>query len=299
MNKKELDFILLQGEGQFIEFKENLDKSLAKEIVAFANAQGGKIFLGISDTGVVKGLTATNSLKSQIHDIANNCDPSIKIEIETFENILIVAVSEGDNKPYSCSQGFYLRTGPNAQKLSRDEILSFSIEEGKIRFDEQINEDFNFETDFDEPKLNQYLKLAGLTKNLPAKDILLTLKVAKLVKNKLKFNNAGVLFFAKNPEKFFFVSKVVCVNYRTNEKVDILERKIFDEGIISNIIEAENYVTKHINVEFEIKSLNRKEIPQYPKEAYREAIVNSVMHRDYFEKSGDILVEVFRNKIIR
>ena len=47
MNKKEFNFILQEGEGQFIEFKENLNKSFAKEIVAFANASGGKIFLGV------------------------------------------------------------------------------------------------------------------------------------------------------------------------------------------------------------------------------------------------------------
>ena len=49
MNKKELKFILQQGEGQHIEFKESFDKSLAKEIVAFANAMGGRIFLGVDD----------------------------------------------------------------------------------------------------------------------------------------------------------------------------------------------------------------------------------------------------------
>jgi len=51
MDEKELDFIIQEGEGQFIEFKENIDKSLAKEIVAFANSQGGRIFLGITDSG--------------------------------------------------------------------------------------------------------------------------------------------------------------------------------------------------------------------------------------------------------
>ena len=298
MKPEEFNFILKEGEGQFIEFKENLDKSLAKEIVAFANASGGRIFLGVTDKGEIKGINITNELKAQVLDIAHNCDPSLTINLEVFGKILIINVLEGQNKPYSCSQGFYLRNGASSPKMSRDEIIEFSIEEGKIKFEEQINKDFDIEKDFDEKKLEQYLKLSGLTKNLPTKEILLNLKVAKIVNHKLKFNNAGILFFAKEPQKFFLTSKIICVNYRTNEKVDILDRKIFDEGIISNIIDAENYVIKHINVEFEIKSLKRKEIPQYPKAAYREAIVNAIMHRDYFEKSGDTLVEIFRNKII-
>ena len=104
------------------------------------------------------------------------------------------------------------------------------------------------------------------------------------------------MFFSKNPSKFFLTSKVVCVNYQTNEKVKILDRKIFDEGIIENIMEAIKYVNKHIDVEFVIKKLEREEIPQYPDESIREAIVNAIMHRDYFDDSEDIVIELFRNK---
>ena len=57
MKREELNFILEEGEGQFIEFKEALDsKGFAKEVCAFANSQGGKIFLGITDKGSIKGI---------------------------------------------------------------------------------------------------------------------------------------------------------------------------------------------------------------------------------------------------
>jgi ATP-dependent DNA helicase RecG len=298
MDKEELKFILQEREGLKIEFKESFDKSIAKEIVAFANADGGRIFLGVTDDGKIKGIKITNKLKSQIHDLARNCDPQIKIDLEEFENILTINVYEGEDKPYKCKDGFFLRIGPNSQKLKRDEIIEFSISEGKIRFDEQIKNNFNFPADFDENKLNKYLELAKITKNISKEQILINLGVAVKENEKTKLNNAGVLFFAKVPEKFFLMSKVICVNYQTNEKVNILDKKIFDNGIIENIQEAVNYVQKHINVEYEIKKLERKEIPQYPQEAIRECIVNAIMHRDYFDKSGDILVEVFKNKIM-
>ena len=61
MKKEEIEFILKQGEGQFIEFKEEFDaKSFSKEIVAFANSQGGRIFIGISDNTKIKGIKVTN-----------------------------------------------------------------------------------------------------------------------------------------------------------------------------------------------------------------------------------------------
>ncbi len=64
MNKDELEFIREEGEGQFIEFKENVDKSLDKEITAFANAGSGRIFLGIDDKNKIKGIDITNKLMS-------------------------------------------------------------------------------------------------------------------------------------------------------------------------------------------------------------------------------------------
>ncbi len=86
--------------------------------------------------GKIEGIKITNKLKSQIQDIARNCDPSINASIKEFENILIVETKEGKDKPYKCSFGFYLRQGANSQKMTRDEILDFAIGEGKIRFDE-------------------------------------------------------------------------------------------------------------------------------------------------------------------
>ena len=77
MNKDELRLILEEGEGYRIEFKESMT-SIDKELVAFANSSGGRIFLGITDDKEIKGVKITNKLKSQIQDIANNCQPPIK-----------------------------------------------------------------------------------------------------------------------------------------------------------------------------------------------------------------------------
>ncbi|MBI2136387.1 putative DNA binding domain-containing protein [Candidatus Woesearchaeota archaeon] len=193
MNKKQFEFLLNRGEGLKSEFKENFDsKNLAKEIVAFANGDGGRIFIGISDKGEVKGTQITNKLKSEIQDIARNCDPVININIEAFENVLIVNVPEGLNKPYRCSLGFYLRQGSNSQKLLTDEIRQFFNKEGKILFDETINKEFSFKNGFNQAKFDGFLQKAKITKAIPDKDIL---KNIGLMDEHGKFKNAAVLFF--------------------------------------------------------------------------------------------------------
>ena len=201
MNKKEFEFLLKQGEGLKLEFKENFNsKDIAKEFVAFANTEGGRIFIGIDNTGVVKGIKITNDLKSEIQNTARNCDPSIHIELEIINKVLIVNVDEGINKPYRCSAGFFLRQGSNSQKLSTDEIRDFFNKEGKILFDEAINKEFSFKNGFDKAKFDIFLQKAKISRVIPDKDILRNLGV---LTETGKFKNAGVLFFCNNVEKFF------------------------------------------------------------------------------------------------
>ena len=86
MKKRELKELVEQGEGYFVEFKEQIGVSLDKEMVAFANASGGKIVIGVADNGKIIGCTTDNKVRSKIQDIANNCDPSISIHVEIYDN---------------------------------------------------------------------------------------------------------------------------------------------------------------------------------------------------------------------
>ena len=262
-----LTSIIELGEGQFVEFKESLDKNFQKELVAFANASGGTIYLGISDTGKIKGIEITNRLKSQIQDIAYNCDPSIIINLIENNNVLAIEVPEGINKPYSSSSGFFMRMGANSQKMTRNQILELAIKTGKVRYDEQICDTFDWK-DFDNEKFIYYLKIAGISNNLPKEEILRNLRVL----TDEGFTNAGVLYFAKEPYKYVISSKIRCVHFNDDDRVDILDKKVVDRGIIGNIEYAINYLKELIPVRYEIKDIKRKEFPEYPIEAYREAI---------------------------
>ncbi|MEA3317640.1 MAG: putative DNA binding domain-containing protein [Bacteroidota bacterium] len=291
-NNKKLEDVLQLGEGQYFEFKESLDKSFAKEMVAFTNASGGYIYLGITDRGTIKGISVTNNLKSKIQDVARNCDPAISVLLSEYNNVLIVDVKEGINKPYSCSAGFFLRMGANSQKMKRNEILSLAVKSGKIRYDEQICNNFDWK-DFDNEKFEYYLKLAGISNNLSKEEILKNLRV--LTNDGL--TNAGVLFFAKKPYKYIISSKVRCIHFHGDKRIDILDKKLIDSGIIGNIEFAIEYLRERVPVRYEIKDIKRKEFPEYPIAAYREAIVNAIIHFDYF--LGDtIAIEKLKSSII-
>ena len=297
MNKLELHQLLEEGEGYKIEFKEAVS-NLDKEMAAFANSSGGRIFIGVRDDKTIKGVNITNSLKSQIQDIANHCQPPIKILFETFENVLIVEVREGSDKPYKCSSGFYNRLGPNSQKLHRDDIIDFFKAEGKIRFDELLNPKFDFKKQFSKEKLRRFLKLAGISNILPIHVTLANLGVAEQQEGKTLLNNAGVLLFSKDLSRVYRQATFTCALYKGVEKFEVLDRKDFNEDLLSNIEDSMTFLKKHIPVRYEMTGeARRREVYEVPLDALREAVINAAVHRDYFEKGANVMVEMFDDRI--
>ncbi len=296
MNKQELNIILEEGEGYFTEFKESVSK-LDKEIVAFANSSGGRIFLGISDSSAIKGFKLDNKTKSEIQNIAENCDPPIRITIEKYENIVIINVPEGNRKPYKCSSGFYLRTGANSQKMSTEDIVAFVQNEGRVKFDEIYDKRFNFEEDFDRNRYNTFIRKCGISSDYDFKEVLKNLGVLAFEDSKVFLNNTGILFFAKYPERIFLQSVVTGVLYKGTEKINILDRKDFKGDIISNVEDAILFLKKHLNISYKIQKLQREDILEIPETALREAIINSVVHRDYFEKGANVIIEIYDDRV--
>lgn len=297
MNRKELELILQQGEGYKIEFKES-PNNIDKELAAFANSSGGKIFLGITDDKEIKGVNVSNKLKSQIQDIANNCDPPVKVIIEEFENILIINVREGDDKPYKCTSGFYTRVGLNSQKLSRDEIIEFFKSEGKIRFDELTEPKFNYQKDFDKSKLLRFLELAGLSKSMKPESVLINLNVAEKQETKLYFNNSGVLFFAKEPQRFVPWSVFTVALFKDKAGVDVIDRKEITGSLFEIVDNVMDFIKLYAKVAYRFTGMpQREEIYEYPFEAVREAVINSVMHKDYFEHGHNNILKFFPDRI--
>lgn len=284
--EKIVDFVLQEGEGHKIEFKESVGH-IAREMVAFANASGGKIFIGITDDHKVKGIEITERMKSQIQDIARNCDPAVNIFLEATsyrsKKVLLINILEGDNKPYSCSEGFFIRNGTITEKLKRDEIVTLFQKEGKVRFDKLINSRFCFEDDFDSKKIEDFLSRAKIKSDLSVDDILLNLGVAEKQEGKLFFNNSGILFFAKDVKRFFESAYITCARFKGNDRSTVIDRADIYGSLVKQVEESMKFLKRNIRLGYKFTGKPaREEIREYPLEALREAIINAVMHRDYF-----------------
>lgn len=297
MTQTELEIILQEGESYKVEFKESVDKSLVEEVCAFANASGGRVFIGVDDSGKITGTDISNNARSRIHDTLRQIQPDLTIKLDVFNNIIILSVPEGKEKPYSCSKGFFLRVGPNSQKLGRNEIIAFIQSEGRIRFDELVKSEATVPESLDRKVFDKYLNLSGISNVLPPEDMLLNLDCCVKTEGKTSLTNAGVLFFSNEPMKYIPQAQVVCALYKGTEKITVLDRKDLIGDLVTVIDEAVLFLKKHLNLRYEIKEIRRKEVLEIPEIAMREAIINAVCHRDYFEKGANVMVEIFDDRV--
>ena len=301
-SSKNLKFILEKGEDYKTEFKENVDKSLDKEIVAFANSSGGHIYIGITDEGKVKGINITNRLKSQIQDIANNCDSKVDISFQEIkkEKVLIVEVKDSRDKPHKCSSGFYIRSGSSSPKLTRDEIRNFMEEEGILRFDSLPCKKFLYKEHFDKEKLFYFLDKSKMKySRRDYLQLLENLEVAKRQGSKIIFNNAGALFFSKNLKKIFFQTEIICGLFKGTEKVHVLNNENYNIDLIGNIEGAMEFLWKSLRARHELipRTARRIDVLEIPEKALREALINAVIHTNYLEEGTSVTVEVYDDRV--
>jgi ATP-dependent DNA helicase RecG len=298
---KDLEIILTEGESYTVEFKEVPDKTLAEEVCAFANASGGRVYIGISDKGEIKGTDTSNAARSKIQDTLNKIEPQLyfNIVVDTKTKIIIVDVPSGREKPYSCPRGFYVRFGPNSQKLDRNSIIEFLQAEGISRFDTIVNEKLSINDNFNQKAFEDYLKKANISNVLSKESLLINLGCAEKLKDgRIVFTNAGALFFRDNSKDIKYEHCIVtCALYKGITKMHILDVKDFNEGVVSNIDEAMLFLKKHLNVSYEIETTKRRDIWEIPEKALRESVVNSICHRDYFEIGSRVMIEIFDDRV--
>jgi ATP-dependent DNA helicase RecG len=131
---------------------------------------------------------------------------------------------------------------------------------------------------------------------MPTEDILLSLNLAKKTPSQLQMTNAGVLFFANNPQTFFPETYVTAVRYQNNDRYSIIDKKDFTGTLLNQIEESFAFVIRHINVGASFTTFTgptRQDIYDYPPIAIREAIVNAITHRDYLYDGAHIYIHIY------
>ncbi|WP_440451942.1 RNA-binding domain-containing protein [Ruminococcus intestinalis] len=273
-------------ETENIEFKSGFTEEIYKEVIAFANTDGGVLYIGIDNDGNAVGL---NNVDDEYTRITNGIRDAILPDVTMFvkytiqENKVVrITISEGTNKPYYLRSkglkpnGVYVRQGTSSVQASSEQIRQMikdsdgddfesmrSIEQ-ELTFTSAAAAFENYGVDFSEEK---YLALGMIHKN----DGLFT-NLALLMSDQCQHSIKVAVF-------------------GDDENTTFKDNREFKGSIFKQIDEAFRYIMLSNRTSSVFKGLERIDKSDYPEAALREALLNSVVHRDY-SYSGSIIINI-------
>jgi len=308
MEITELLEIISRGEDSKHQFKKNVKNaiSLAQEIVAFSNSGGGKIFIGVNDTGEITGLSFAdmNRLNGLVSNAASqNVRPPINPKTENIALseglVMVITVFDGISKPYMDNQGaMWVKSGADKRKVtSREEMQRMFQSVGLIHGDEipangMTVADLDllyfknfFEREYGEKLDNQNISLPNILKNM------------NLVKNSI-LNISGALLFAKNPQVRLPIFIVKAVSYPDNiiDGSEYLDSQDITGKLADVFQKSLGFVMGNLKHILGDRNINTPGESEIPRETLEELLVNALIHRDYFI-SAPIRIFLFRNRV--
>lgn len=289
-----LEYEILQGESSTLEFKKEIPSThiqYLKTVVAFANGKGGRIIFGIEDQSCtivgVKVDSIARMLDSISNAIVDNIVPQLipDIYLENLDNktLIVIDVPAGQHTPYYIrkqgpEQGVYLRAGATTRRAENYQRFELVLKGGNRNYDSYVDYTQSPASQEEIDTLCHAITTWGHTSAPVTVQQLISWGVLKEMDGKLMPTVAFCLLARPNAERF---CRIQCAEFKGVDKVHFLDSREFDMPVYQMIQEAEEYVMRRIRTAYRIESLQREELPEIPREALREIIVNSIMHRNY------------------
>ena len=309
LDAKTLPTQVAPGEDSTRQFKADIRnaESLASEMAAFANSEGGVIYIGVADDGGMSGLsredvTRVNQLISNAASQLVRSPLTVRTENVLLENgkvVIVLTVPKGIDKPYFDKNGvIWLKAGSDKRRVNSKEELrrlfqisdQFHADElptkaGIDRLDTLRFRDFlhkHYTHDYpDSPT-----KLLRLLQNL------------NLATDAGRLNLAGVLMFAEYPERITPQFVVKAIRYPGNEihGTDYLDTEDFAGPLRKIFDDAHAFIMRNLHKVQAGQGVNAPGIPEIPPLVFVDLLFNALVHRDYLV-SAAIRVFVFDNRI--
>ncbi|MGI9275731.1 MAG: RNA-binding domain-containing protein [Endozoicomonas sp.] len=329
MLKTELLEIIANGESSGVEFKRDdiRPEQLAKEIVAMANFQGGKVLLGVEDDGAISGVHRENLEEWVMNVIQNKIHPMIlpfyeEVLLDAGKKVAVIHFPMGISKPYvvrdRSKEDIYIRVGSTSRLATREQKMRV-FELGGMLHTEVLpvpRTDINC---LDDARLQNYLQDILQDPDIPSSKAewqarLLGLGFLTEAAGNVCCTIAGLVLFGKNPRRYLKQAGLRVFAFQSEDKQyqatldEILDgpmvgrwdykdgnKSLVDSGLIERFVNAiEPFISRESN---EIDSgLRRQTDWYYPVEAVREALVNALAHRDW-TRFVEIEVGSYNNRL--
>jgi len=275
------------------EFKRIYVKDIIKTVIAFANTSGGKVYIGVDDNGEATGL---DNVDGELLKLSNAVRDGIKPDVteftsSTFEimngkTVIVYEVQRGTSCPYYLAgkglrpEGVYIRQGASSVPASKSLILKMIKETDGDSYEElrSLNQELTFET-----LLKEYEE-ANIKLEAPQ------MKSLGLVDQDDLFTNLGLLLSDQCQHS------IKAAVFEGATKTVFKDRYEFVGSVMKQMREVYSFVDRYNRTQSIVVGLDRIDVREYPEQAVREALLNSIVHKDYAYGSST-LVSVFDDRL--
>lgn len=292
-----------RGESYNVDFKVTVPqkvRDITQEVCSFANAAGGYVLIGIDDNGNIKGVSLDNAKRSSIQNSIGEISPALHCELYPVDvdgkEVWVIDVPAGRLVPYFFGGSVFLREGPNSQKITNaEEIRELFQRAEKIYYDSIPQKKYDIFDHLDNNIIKIFRREAHISNNVDDKQLLVNLQA--FTENE-EVRRGAILFFDRHPEELFFHAVVRCTQFKGTDKLHIIDDKTFVGPLYAQYEQALSWIMDKMRLEYVIKGTgSRVEKWELPLEVFREALVNALAHRDYYEQGAFTTVDLFDDRI--
>jgi len=333
MLKSDLLEIIANGENSGVEFKRDdlRPEQLAKEIVALANFQGGKLLLGVEDDGTISGIQR-NDLETWVMDtvFVRYVHPMIlpyyeEVEFDDGKRVAVISLTQGTSKPYvvrnNNREEIFVRVGSTSRLATREQQARL-FESGGMLHSEVLPVSGSCFEDLDQGRLTDYLtNIAGdLTVPQTHEEWEQRLKGLGLMVGRQDGDSAvctiaGLVLFGRSPRRSLRHAGVRWMSFTGDEKdyqaqddtvldgpmVALWEvregegRILIEDGLVERLADRMRPFISEESSQSN-QDLRRDSYYRYPLDAVREAVLNAFVHRDW-TRSSEVEVVNYSNRL--
>lgn len=284
---------MLFSESEIVELKSQVVGDLCKEIIAFANTNGGTLYIGIEDDGAIVGVADADKVTLQINNMVRD---SIKPDVTMFvryetqnldgKQIIAVTVQKGTSRPYYLSSkglkpgGVYVRNGTASDPATDTAIRKMIKETDGDCFEDMRSLEQN---------LTFHAADTQFTKqSVPFDDT--KMQTLGFISPDGIYSNMAFLLSDQCS------SAIKAATFAGKDKSNFQDRREFSGSLFQQMEEMYAYLDMRNQTKATFDGLYRIDIRDYPEEALREALLNSIVHRDY-SFSASTLISVYEDRI--